>query len=101
MARMTDTAWDRLLDLLDHFAASPDLPLSADVERTFATLCEQATADGSVDRELHVEDTARWLVGLVIAHRAVRDAHPEVAPDDDLAVLRVVVTRWLHRARPR
>jgi hypothetical protein len=41
---MTDTAWDRLLDLLDHFAAKPDLPLSSDVERTFATLCAQASS---------------------------------------------------------
>lgn len=98
---INDTAWDRLLDLLDHFAGNPDLPLSPDVERTFAALCAQATEDGSVDRELHVEDTARWLTGLVVAHRAIRDTHPEVPPDADLGVLRVVVTRWLHPARPR
>lgn len=97
----TDTAWDRLLDLLDHFAGKPDLPLSHDVERTLAALCAQAIDDGSVDRELHVDDTARWLVGLVVAHRAIRDAHPEVSPEADLGVLRVVVTRWLHPARPR
>lgn len=96
---MNDTAWDRLVDLLDHFAANPDLPLTADVERTLAALCDQAISDGAVDRELHVEGAARWLVGLVIAHRAVREAHPEVDPDDDLGVLRVVVTRWLHPAR--
>lgn len=98
---MTNSAWDRLLDLLDHFAANPDLPLSPDVERTFATLCTQAIGDGSVDRELHVEDAARWLTGLVVAHRAVREAHPELPPDADLGVLRVVVTRWLHPTRPR
>jgi hypothetical protein len=98
---MTDTAWDRMLDLLDRFADQPDLPLGLDVERTFATLCAEAIEDGSVDRELHVEDTARWLMGLVVAHRTVRDAHPEVPSDTDLGVLRMVVTRWLHPARPR
>ena len=98
---MNETAWDRLLDLLDHFAADPDLAVTSDVERTFAALCAEAIADGSVDRELHVDDTARWLGGLVVAHRAVRNAHPELPDDADLAVLRVVVTRWLHPARPR
>jgi hypothetical protein len=96
---MSEPAWDRLLELLDQFAGNPNLPLSADVERTFATLCAQAIEDGSVDRELHLPDAARWLTGLVAAFRVVRQAHPEVAPDDDLAVLRVIATRWLHPAR--
>jgi hypothetical protein len=98
---VTDTAWDRLLDQLDHLAGNPDLPLSPGVERTFATLCAQAIGDGSVDRELHVEDAARWLAGLIVAHRAVREAHPDLPPDADLGMLRVMVTRWLHPARPR
>ena len=68
---MSDTAWDQLLDLIDHFAANPDLPLSPDVERTFATLCAQAIEDGSVDRELHVADTARM---------ADRDSWSPIAP---------------------
>ena len=96
---MTEPAWDRLLDLLERFASNPNLPLSDDVERTFAALCTQAIEEGSVDRELHLPDTARWLTGLVAAHRVVRQAHPEVPPDDDVAVLRIIVTRWLHPAR--
>jgi hypothetical protein len=95
---MTETAWDRLLDLIDHLANSAEVP--DDIEDVFADLCEEATRDGSVDRELHPADTARWLAGLIEAHRAVRAAHPGVAADDDLAVLRVIVTRWLHPARP-
>jgi hypothetical protein len=96
---MTDTAWDRLLDLIDHLAGTPETPLPDDIENVFAGMCEEAARDGSVDRELHAIDTARWLAGLVTAHRAVRAAHPEVRADDDLAVLRVIVTRWLHPAR--
>lgn len=95
----SDTAWDRLLDLIDHLAGTPEFPLPEDIENVFAGLCEEAARDGSVDRELHAIDTARWLAGLVSAHRYVRAAHPEVAADDDLAVLRVIVTRWLHPAR--
>jgi hypothetical protein len=95
-----DTAWDRLLDLLDHFAARPELPLGADVEATFAALCWEAVEDGVVDRELHVPDVSRWLTGLVVAHRVVRDTHPHVDADSDLADLRLIVTRWLHPARP-
>jgi hypothetical protein len=95
----SETAWDRLLDLIDHLAGEPDNPLPDDLENQFATLCEEAARDGSVDRELHTSDTARWLAGLLDAHRAIRSAHPDNAADDDLAVLRVIVTRWLHPAR--
>ena len=95
----TETAWDRLLDLLDHLAGTPDAPLPDDIENVFAGLCEEAARDGSVDRELHALDTARWLAGLITAHQSVRATHPENAADDDLAVLRVIVTRWLHPAR--
>ncbi len=93
------SAWDQLLDLIDHLAGNTDAPVPDDIENTFAGLCEDAARDGSVDRELHAIDTARWLAGMIEAHRNVRSAHPEVAADDDLAVLRVIVTRWLHPAR--
>lgn len=95
---MTD-AWDQLLDTIDHLAANPDTALDDRVERTFAVLCSAAVEAGSVDRELHVDDTARWLRAMVAAHRDVRGAHPEVAADDDLAVLRLIATRWLHPHR--
>ncbi len=95
----SDTAWDRLFDLIDHLASDATAALPGDIENVFAGLCEDAARDGSVDRELHAIDTARWLAGLIEAHRIVRAAHPEVAADVDLAVLRVVVTRWLHPAR--
>ena len=68
-----ETAWDRLLDLIDHLAGAPDNRLPDDLENQFA--------------------------GLIEAHRSVRTAHPEIAADDDLAVLRVIVTRWLHPVR--
>ncbi|MBC7631282.1 hypothetical protein [Aeromicrobium sp.] len=97
---MIDTAWDRLLDMIDHYADNPDRPVTVELEHTLAGLCVEAAREGSIDRELHMLATARWLSGLVAAHRVIRAMHPEVSPDDDLAVLRVIVTRWLHPARP-
>jgi hypothetical protein len=96
-----DSAWDRLLDLVDHLAATPERPIGPDVEQQFADLGRQAQIDGDVDTELHADDVARWLAGLATAHRAVRDAHPEIDADTELAGLRRIVTRWLHPARPR
>jgi hypothetical protein len=94
------SAWDRLLDLVDHLATHPVAPPTSELEVTLAALVSEAVVDRSVDRELHVPDTARWLAGLVAGHRAVRDAHPEIDADTDLAVLRLIITRWLHPARP-
>lgn len=94
-----DSAWDQLLDLIDRLPTHPDL--AADLERTVAALTAEAMSDGAIDRELHVADVSRWIVGLIAAHRIVRETHPDVDPDSDLAALRVIVTRWLHPARPR
>ncbi len=96
---MTAEPWDELLDVIDHLVRDADLVLDEAVERTFATLITDAIADGQVDAELHVDDTARWLTALLVAHRAAREAHPEVEADDDGAVLRLIVTRWLHPHR--
>jgi len=93
------SAWDELLDLIDHLAGNESPGQS--VERTFSRLITEAISAGDVDGELHVEDTARWLTAMLSAHRSARAAHPEVAADDDLAVLRLIVTRWLHPQRPR
>lgn len=96
---MSAQAWDELLDTIDHLAADPDAALDVSAEQRFATLLVEGMESGSVDSELHVDDTARWLSALLVAHRAARDLHPEIAADDDLAVLRLIVTRWLHPQR--
>jgi len=91
--------WDELLDTIDRLARDPSLTLDDAVERRFAALCTNAIEAGEVDRELHVDDTARWLTALLAAHGAAREAHPDVPADDDGAVLRLIVTRWLHPHR--
>ncbi len=91
--------WDQLLDLIDHLAGDGELVHDESVERTFASLITEAITMGDVDAELHVDDTARWLTAMLSAHRSARAAHPDVAADHDLAVLRLIVTRWLHPHR--
>lgn len=96
---MSPEPWDQLLDLIDHLAADPDLVLDENVERTFADMCTRAIDAGAADPELHINDTARWLTAMLAAHRVAREAHPEVPADDDGAVLRLIITRWLHPHR--
>jgi hypothetical protein len=96
-----ESAWDQLLELIDHLAADASAPVSPAVEQTFARLSAQAIGDRHIDSELHGDDVARWLSGLVAGYRAVRTSHPEVDADTDLADLRRIITRWLHPARPR
>lgn len=96
-----DSAWDTMLDLLERLAMDPDLTIDLGTEQKFAELATQAMVDDTIDRELHAADVARWLCGLALAHRVVRGNHPQGGPDGDLGSLRVIVTRWLHPARPR
>ena len=89
-------AWDRLLEHVEQQTTAVDDP-DVDVLRE---LCVAAQTAG-VDTELDADDVARWLAGLLQAHRLVRTAHPEVEADTDLANLLRIVTRWLHPPRPR
>lgn len=96
-----DSAWDRLLDLVDHLAADATAAADPAVELTFATLAAEAIAAHDIDLELRADDVARWLTGLVSAYHLVRASNPGGDADTDLADLRRILTRWLHPARPR
>jgi hypothetical protein len=94
-----EAPYERLLDLTDRLASDPELPVNADTERTLEHLVIAGMADRSIDRELHLLDVVRWLLALVHGRRALRVSHPDIAPDDELALMRVLITRWLHPAR--
>ena len=91
------TPWDDLLTTIDTLALT-DQPLSTDTEAHLVRLIEQGQQDRSIDRELRPDVTARWLVGLALAQRALRE-HASVDDLDDAAQLRMIATRWLHPAR--
>lgn len=98
-ASAPEAPYERLLELLDQLSSDPDLPINADTERILEQFVIDAMADRSIDRELHLPDVVRWLIALVQGHRSIRLSHPEVDPDDELALKRVLITRWLHPAR--
>jgi hypothetical protein len=96
-----ESAWDRLLDLVERLAVDPGRPLGPDTDAMLIDLSTRAIADRHIDIELRATDVARWLSGLVTAHRALRDTHADVDADTELGNLLRIVTRWLHPARPR
>lgn len=86
------TAWDELLDRIDHLVASRAL-LTDELATELATLVGRAMDEGTADRELDADDCGRWLVALLRAETSVHDG------DTSLATLRTIVTRWLHPGR--
>ncbi len=95
-----EAPYEQLMDLVDRLASDPALPVNHDTERTLETIVIAAVADDSIDRELHLPDTVRWLMAMVHGHRALRESHPDVDADTELALMRALITRWLHPARP-
>ena len=96
------TPWDDLLTTIDTLALT-DQPMDVDTETRLVGLIERGQADRSIDRELRPDVTARWLVGLALAQRALRDRaviDESVDSLDDATQLRMIATRWLHPARP-
>lgn len=85
------------MDLLDRSTAE-GTDLGEDLLAELAGLVALAQADGTVDRELHPTESARALLALLVGHRHVRGL-PGAGADEDLATLRLVVTRWLHPTR--
>ena len=72
------------------------------VPSSLLSTIEACQADGSIDGELHAADTARWVVAVLAAHRNLRARDEEgTDPERDRAHLRMILTRWLHPARPR
>ncbi len=84
------SAWDDLLDHLDHVAAG----LHETSASQLTAMLRAAQHEGLADGELDPVDAGRWLDRLVAA-RDDLDAGDDAA----LSTLRVVVTRWLHPPR--
>ena len=94
-----EAPYERLMDLVGRLAADSDAEINPDVERALEQMVIDAMADRSIDRELHLADVVRWLIGFVQAHRALRHGYPEIDADNEQALMRVIITRWLHPAR--
>ncbi len=89
------SAWDEIVERIERHIAGE--PTSHD---RWVALCEAGIGERSIDPELRPVDTARWIAGLLAGYRAVR-ATGEAPHDTDVADLLMILTRWLHPARPR
>lgn len=92
------TAWDALLDRVDRLVASATL-VDPGIVDELGDLIAAAITEGAVDRELDPRASGRWLAALASAHGHLLAAHPEADADAELALLRVIITRWLHPGR--
>lgn len=84
------SAWDDLLDHLDHVAAGRHDTSASQL----TTMLRAAQREGLADGELDPVDAGRWLERLVAARDDL-----DAGDDTALSTLRVVVTRWLHPPR--
>lgn len=91
--------WDEIHQRVELACAAGQT--TAHWETELLPLIEAAMEDRSIDSELHAEDVARWLSGMVAAYLHVRTRHPNESATRELADLKLILTRWLHPARPR
>ena len=89
------SAWDEIVERVERHIAGE----STSAEH-WVSLCEAGIAERSIDPELRPDDTARWIAGLLSGYQTIR-ATSEAPRDTDVADLLMILTRWLHPARPR
>lgn len=87
-------AWDALWAEVDRLLGGGDEDVAA-----LTAHVRGAQEAGIVDRELRAEATARWLVALADACRRLTQTHPDQDPDTEIAIMRMIATRWLRPAR--
>ncbi|MBM9465276.1 hypothetical protein JL108_17645 [Aeromicrobium sp. YIM 150415] len=89
------SAWDEIVERVERHIAGEPTP-----HEHWVGLCEAGIAERSIDPELRPADTARWIAGLLAAYQSIRVAS-DAPRDTDIADLLMILTRWLHPARPR
>ena len=98
-ARGASDPWDAIWSVLDDLTTDPALTIDAHTEAGLSTIVLRASDEGLVDRELHIEATARWMLALVEAYRTMMAGHLSLDPDTEIATMRLIVTRYLRPAR--
>lgn len=100
-ARGATDAWGAIWSVLDDLTTDTSLTIDAHTESGLSSIILRASDEGLIDRELHIEATARWMLALVVAYRAMMVGHSTLDPDSEIATMRVIITRYLRPARPR
>ncbi len=98
-ARGAADAWDAIWSVLDDLTTDPSIAIDSQTESGLSSFVLRASDEGLVDRELHIEATARWMLALVEAYRGMMAGHTSLDPDSEIATMRVIITRYLRPAR--
>ncbi len=98
-AQQSSDSWESIWSVLDDLTSDHSITLDAHTEAGLAGLIFRASDEGLVDRELHIEATARWLIALVDAYRTLIAGHSSLDPDTEIATMRLIITRYLRPSR--
>lgn len=98
-AQESSDAWESIWSILDNLTSDGTLVIDTRTEAGLAALVFRASDEGLIDRELHIEATARWLLALVEAYRGLMAGHTTLDPDTEIATMRLIISRYL-RPKP-
>lgn len=98
-AQQSSDSWESIWSVLDDLTSDHTIVLDTHTEAGLAGLIFRASDEGLIDRELHIEATARWLIALVDAYRTLINGHATLDPDAEIATMRMIVTRYLRPSR--
>lgn len=98
-ARGAADAWDAIWSVLDDLTSDSSIQIDRHTEAGLSTFVLRASDEGLVDRELHIEATARWILALVEAYRGLMIAHDSLDPDTEIATMRLIISRYLRPPR--
>jgi hypothetical protein len=98
-AQASNDAWESIWSVIDDLTFDTSQVIDKHTEAGLATFVYRASDERLIDRELHIEATARWLLSLVVAYRALMAAHANLDGDTEIATMRLIITRYLRPAR--
>lgn len=98
-AQQSNDAWESIWSVIDDLTADSSTVIDKQTETGLAAFVYRASDEGLIDRELHIEATARWLLALVGAYRALMAEHTSLDPDTEIATMRLIITRYMRPPR--
>lgn len=91
--------WEAIWSVIDDLTTDPALAIDRHIEAGLIGFVLRASDEELIDRELHIEATARWLLALVEAYRSLLARHATLDPDAEIATMRLIISRYLRPAR--
>lgn len=98
-AQSSTDVWESIWSVIDDLTSDTSRVIDHHMEAGLAAIIYRASDEGLIDRELHIEATARWLLSLVTAYRTLMAGHTALDPDTEIATMRLIITRYLRPSR--